>query len=955
MVGVQLFLPQASYAQQDADAATSDNTYEIAPGARQAAEDTSPKSPLTNTTENNTAGKSAADQGVRNAGNAVENYLRGADLTTLAQQAGEQRLDNSVTGIENALGDGLGVQNDVYQGLHKWYSDDVVSRLFRSIGQLMSKWITEFVNGWICPAAQFLSGVLRTFMLNHNVAIGNTDIDRGIRQVADIIYAIATDLLLLWFILCIWKYWTEAQWRGMVNIMSPVLRLITTTGILIAWPTLYTFVVQISNEMIKAIWFNSAAEAAQLDTAIADSIRLGFIAGLAGLVKGIAPILGDAAYPIAIAGKFGPLAGDVISFVAGFIFTFLGGIIVVELISLIILKGIQTILLLAQYMFAPLFIVMFAAPDTEMYTTKFMYGFVAVNLWSFFWIGCLRILVIVMNSDYEPWGKILIAIGALTLMLYAPAFQMAGVIEPTSPFLNPRDLLGKVAEGMEFVGNAITSKLEPHLPGSGPPGLSTMSTSTPQLNGLGGPAAGAQAAGGANLNVQNANNQNAQAQNAQAQNAQAAAAQNQQGQQLNMAQGQMANGQGQLGAGVNIAGAGAQGNLGINPGQANIAGLPKIPDPNPWQSPWSGTGKLASDNDKKGAIAGNAKAVLANKRIRKWSKNGKDEFSGSKDGISYHRSENASDEDAERNDIVSGMASFTGEEADEAKRVSAIAYGFDKPETAEEKFYAARLARKGIRFEDSAYGQAKLAKNMFKAGILDSQAYMAGKKGNGYDQYLARELGGAYTPELAGAIHGLYGDPINDYSPESTKFAAIKSHLEKLGIKDSAANMNSYGNDNVKILGKGEQQIVIPEMGALVTKEVDSLYPNATATQRVSLIASVAHSKNAEFVQQILDMHHIAPEGTAGVVYEVHAELLQQNPNQTVEQSKAWLQTVSNHWGVQSPNLPSGAPGKLIRHQEKITKVNARQVVSAMNTAGVNINDAQSLDQFRTSMPHLWT
>jgi len=44
--------------------------------------------------------------------------------------------------------------------------------------------------------------------------------------------------------------------------MGAVGRLIFTAGLLLAWPTIYAFEIQITNEMIKAIYFNSADQVA---------------------------------------------------------------------------------------------------------------------------------------------------------------------------------------------------------------------------------------------------------------------------------------------------------------------------------------------------------------------------------------------------------------------------------------------------------------------------------------------------------------------------------------------------------------------------------------------------------------------------------------------------------------------------------------------------------------------
>ena len=173
-------------------------------------------------------------------------------------------------------------------------------------------------------------------------------------------YGIAVDLLLLLFILTIWKYWAEAAWRGGAGLMGAVGRLIFTSGLMIAWPTLYAFEIQITNEMIKAIYFNSADQLQQLDVALAEVVKGGLIATAGLLANAFAPIVGKVVGG-AIAGGPGGIVfgtiGQIVSFAGLIIYAALGAVLVAELIYILILKAIQTALLTAQYMFAPIFIV----------------------------------------------------------------------------------------------------------------------------------------------------------------------------------------------------------------------------------------------------------------------------------------------------------------------------------------------------------------------------------------------------------------------------------------------------------------------------------------------------------------------------------------------------------------------------------------------------------------------
>lgn len=377
----------------------------------------------------------------------------------LAIQAAEQgQADVIRRAANNVLNASLGSVNETYKGLHQWFKDDLVGNLFSNIGQLIGKWLSELINGWISDAVQFLARFLRVFVLNPNIATnglnGGPDdgISKWVRQGADIMYGIAVDLLLLLFILCIWKFWADAAWRGAGNLMAPVGRLIFTAGLLIAWPTLYAFEIQITNEMIKEIYFNSSEQVYMLEYALASAVKGGVIAAGAGALTVFAPILAQAALP-----GVGGLVGGFFYFASLIIFTILGGILIAELVYILVLKAIQTALLTAQYMFAPIFLVFFAIPTTENVATGFIRAFVETSLWTFVWVGLLKIMVIILFSDYNPWGKILISVGVLQLMIQVPSFLARAQISPMSDFISAGLITGTAFKMLGGIGGAVTA------------------------------------------------------------------------------------------------------------------------------------------------------------------------------------------------------------------------------------------------------------------------------------------------------------------------------------------------------------------------------------------------------------------------------------------------------------------------------------------------------------------
>lgn len=403
----------------------------------------------------------------------AENIYDAPGQTTLVQQQAEQNTEAVAQNVEQQLWPDFGAYNDTYQGLSAFWGDDIISNFFANIGQLIGKWLSEFINGWVADAVQFLTGFLRIFVLNPNIAVNGLsttpgapgaaidDISPYVRQGADIMYGIAVDLLLLLFILCIWKYWAEASWRGGGNMMGAVGRLIFTSGLLLAWPTIYAFEIQITNEMIKALYFNSADQVAMLDAAMAAAVKGGLVAGAGLLANATAPVAGQVLGGILGGGAGGIVLGTVgslVAFVGLIIYLVLGGILIAELIYILVLKAIQTALLTAQYMFAPLFLVFFALPDTENVCSGFVRSFVEVSLWTFVWVGMLKIMVIVILSDFNPWGKIVMAVGVLQLMIQVPSFLARAQISPMSDFISAGLITGGLLSGGKALGGMLADR-----------------------------------------------------------------------------------------------------------------------------------------------------------------------------------------------------------------------------------------------------------------------------------------------------------------------------------------------------------------------------------------------------------------------------------------------------------------------------------------------------------------
>jgi hypothetical protein len=439
--------------------------------------------PLSTTTGNEYDENGLLSPGAANTDSTVPTSPYEHPTMSLIEQETQSRNSLASQEVNRNLNNEFANYNETYSGLNQFWNDTIVGKFFNNFLPWIGKNVSEFLYSWIPSAVQYLSRALEIFVLNPNIAVnglpndprmaisntpaaqeGQTYINAiapEVRKLADIMYGIAVDLLLLLFVLCIWKFWADASWgRGGSNLMGAVGRLITTSALMLAWPTIYAFWIQISNEMIKAIYFNSAQEMVAFDQAMATVIKAGLYAVGGLLLNALAPVAGSALGGLVggpVGGLVGGTIGGFVAFAGLIIFMVFGAILIAQLVYLVTLKSIQTILLTAQYMFAPIFIVMFATPDTENACAGFVKSFVEVSLWSFVWVGFLRLLVVIMNSDFSPWGKVVLGLGILQLMISVPAFIARAQISPMSDFLSAGMITGGLVKGAAALGNTANT------------------------------------------------------------------------------------------------------------------------------------------------------------------------------------------------------------------------------------------------------------------------------------------------------------------------------------------------------------------------------------------------------------------------------------------------------------------------------------------------------------------
>ncbi len=363
--------------------------------------------------------------------------------------------------------------NQTYDGLRQFWHVDILNSV-TSTGSFIANFINNLTSIYLPYLVGCLCAIVKSFFLNTDLtavqdSAATNDLSNMLSQLANTIYGIALDLSLLLFILSIWRYWTQSAWHGSGSPMSAVGRLIATIALMLSWTTIYKFQISLSNEMLSALFPDSTGQIQFFDLIMASLLhKTSTYPTTAGLL---------AAVP---ATEYVPAASGIMQgivalapIVASVIVVFLAIVLIYELLYLIVLKAIQTSLLTAQFVFAPFFLVFLSNPVTDNIASSFLRSFVEVSLWNFIWIGLLKVLIILLFSNFNPWGKILTTIGVLQLMMQVPQFLAHAKISMASDFVSPhffakalKDISGyddKIKTGTETLRQFFTgTSAHPH-------------------------------------------------------------------------------------------------------------------------------------------------------------------------------------------------------------------------------------------------------------------------------------------------------------------------------------------------------------------------------------------------------------------------------------------------------------------------------------------------------------
>lgn len=370
----------------------------------------------------------------------------GDTTTSLVYQMAEQNIPMSGA-INGILDTSFGGMGDVLG----------ISDFFSSIWEAIKKLIHDL--------ATLLAAGLLYVCMNPMLPIDTGNIPAGMDQTvvaiirtANMVRDLATDLSLLLLLLAIWRFWTIGSWKGQPGSwMSAVGRFIFAIGLVLAWPIIFNFQIHVTNEMLLRSFFQTPQDMELLVSTIDQALQFTMIGISGALMSALAPVFG-AITGSALGGPVGTIAGAALGGITGavgvILFMIFGLVFITEVIYFLVLKAIQIALLTAQYVFAPLFLICFISPDTEHVGSAFIRSFIEVSLWSFVWLGLLKVLCIICAAPGTA-AQVLLIIGVLQIMIQVPAFLGRAQISPISEFVTAGAFTGMITQGFSQAGNSI--------------------------------------------------------------------------------------------------------------------------------------------------------------------------------------------------------------------------------------------------------------------------------------------------------------------------------------------------------------------------------------------------------------------------------------------------------------------------------------------------------------------
>ncbi len=363
-------------------------------------------------------------------------------LSSLIQQEAEQdRQDltsiNQGLNTPTAVSDLLNADNDhsvapgslgeqVFDGLKAVTYYTVGGGWVPKLGWLVAKYMQQAVSEWIGPTiGHFLISRMIAFKDSPDVSYDKNGFSTQMRRLNHLVRNFSYDLLLLFFIMAIWRAWNGAIW-GNGRMWGAIGRIIAASACIIAWPEIYHYTIMVANYASNLFLQDMVNRPQEIGDAV---VKFFFDAvAFKGINSTNSMIPFDWVFELVVNMAIGLAT-------------------IVSLGAYFVEKAIQLTIIVMAYVFGPLFLVCLASPDTESYTSSFLRLFVEATMWNFIWGGLTELLVYVVNQGQttgspfaqisqaagsvtgdpqNPWFILLLVLGILQAMLQVPGYLSKG-------------------------------------------------------------------------------------------------------------------------------------------------------------------------------------------------------------------------------------------------------------------------------------------------------------------------------------------------------------------------------------------------------------------------------------------------------------------------------------------------------------------------------------------------
>lgn len=288
--------------------------------------------------------------------------------------------------------------NETYRGMHQWYKDDLVGNLASNIGQLVGKWLSEFIWGACADCTRTVTQALcEIYSLSARPTLWSSLV---------VVYTVE------FFCLTVAVYAMQLlrQRKGKVfRVKSGQAWLLLSFAIIFPLVSWFCFVALATFVLGSSAGATNIGDA--LWTLLGASSRE---AGAAALVI-FSPILANFSL-----GSFAPAIGSCFYFAALLLLAALAAVIVGQLVLVALLQMFRIFLALGLLFLAP--IAMFASiqSGTRVCTIKLIRSFVEINSWGLAYVLGLKAIELIVSCNFYPSIKLVAVAAVLQFVLWVP-------------------------------------------------------------------------------------------------------------------------------------------------------------------------------------------------------------------------------------------------------------------------------------------------------------------------------------------------------------------------------------------------------------------------------------------------------------------------------------------------------------------------------------------------------